>query len=43
MALKDLIVDSGTVTEALIEEIVSAYVKYEIDPHAIVFTPEATH
>ena len=40
MALKDLIVDSGTVTEKAIEEIISAYVKYEVDPHAIVFTPE---
>ncbi len=40
MALKDLIVDSGAVIEAAIEEIISDYVKYEVDPHAIVFTPE---
>ena len=40
MALRDLIVDSGGVTEEAIEEIISAYVKYEVDPHAIVFTPE---
>ena len=41
MALRDLIVDSGAVTEEAIEEIISAYVKYEVDPHAIVFTPKA--
>ena len=39
MALKDLIVDSGSVTEAAIEDIVSTYVNYEVNPHAIVFTP----
>lgn len=39
MALKDLIVDSGSVTEAAIEEIVSTYVNYEVNPPAIVFTP----
>ena len=40
MALKDLIVDSGKVTEEALEEIISAYVKYELNPYAIVFTPE---
>lgn len=39
MALKDLVVDSGAVTEKAIEEIVSGYVKYEVDPQGIVFTP----
>ncbi len=41
MALKDLIVDSGAVAEDMIEKIISAYVRYEIDPPAIVFTPES--
>ena len=40
MALKDLIVDSGAVTEEVIEKIISVYVRYEVDPPAIVFTPE---
>ncbi len=42
MALKDLIVDSGKVTEAALEEIISGYVKYELNPCAIVFTPEGS-
>ena len=41
MALKDLIVDSGAVAEEVIEKIISVYVKYEVDPPAIVFTPES--
>ena len=40
MALKDLIVDSGAVTEEAIENIISDYVRYEVDPPAVVFTPE---
>ena len=39
MALKDLIVGSGTVTEEAIEKIISPYVKYEVDPPAVVVTP----
>ena len=39
MALKNLIVDTGRETEEVIEEIISAYVRFEIEPHAIVFTP----
>ena len=38
MALKDLIVDTGEETEKALEEIISAYVRFEIEPHAIVFT-----
>ena len=39
MTLKDLIVDPGGETEKAIEEIISAYVRFEIDPPDIVFTP----
>ena len=42
MALKDLIVDGGAVAEDAIEKIISVYVRYEIDPPAIVFTTEGS-
>ena len=37
--LKDLIVDSGTMQEAEVESILSDYVRYEVSPFSIVFTP----
>ena len=39
MALKDLIVDTGAETEKALEEIIADFVRFEIEPHAIVLTP----
>ena len=40
MALKDLVVDRGKITEEMVEKIIANFVHYELDPNAIVFTPE---
>ncbi|MEQ8387373.1 MAG: hypothetical protein RLP16_05425 [Alphaproteobacteria bacterium] len=40
MALKELISERGAIAEEMIEKIISPYVRYEIDPHEIVFTQD---
>ncbi|MBL6935648.1 MAG: hypothetical protein ISR48_09565 [Alphaproteobacteria bacterium] len=40
MALKDLVADRGKVAEGMIETIISGFVRYELNPNEIVFTPE---
>ena len=42
MALKDLVVDRGKITEEMVEKIIANFVRYELDPNAIVLTPEGT-
>src|SRR5579863_2800605 len=39
MALKDLIADKDTLDEAAIEQIIAAYVRYDIEEHSIIPTP----
>jgi hypothetical protein len=41
MALKDLAASAASVNEAAIESVVEKYVRYDLDDHQIVLTPEA--
>ena len=40
MALKDLVIERGKITEEMVETIIANFVHYELNPSAIVFTPE---
>lgn len=42
MALKDLAASAASVNEAAIESIVEKYVRYDLDGHEIVLTPEGS-
>lgn len=40
MALKDLVIDQNALNEELIENLVSSYVRYDVNQKVIVFLPE---
>lgn len=40
MALKDLVVERGKITEGMVEKIIANFARYELDPNVIVLTPE---